>query len=157
MTASAHIVQINVSSGGVPKLPVDAATVGPLGIDGDGHDDKAHHGGPERALCLFALERIEALQAEGHAIAPGTTGENVTLSGVDWETVRPGTRFLLGSEVIAEVTRDTSPCKTIKESFVDGDFNRINERTNPGWSRAYARVVRGGVMRPGDAVAVEQA
>ena len=37
------------------------------------------HGGPERALCLFSLERILELQAEGHPIFPGAAGENITI------------------------------------------------------------------------------
>ncbi|PYM54959.1 MAG: MOSC domain-containing protein, partial [Candidatus Rokuibacteriota bacterium] len=52
-----RIAQVNVSPGGVPKRPVPEARVTPLGIEGDGHRDRERHGGPERALCLFALER----------------------------------------------------------------------------------------------------
>ena len=145
-----RIVQISVSPGGVPKLPVEAAEVAELGIVGDGHADAEHHGGPERALCLFSLERIRALQAEGHPIAPGSTGENLTLEGIDWELVVPGARLRLGAHVLAEVTRYTTPCKTIRNSFAGGDFNRIHHAIHPGWSRVYARVLRGGVIRPGD-------
>ncbi|GBD24484.1 hypothetical protein HRbin29_02162 [bacterium HR29] len=147
-----RITQINVSPGGVPKLPVSEARVGPLGIEGDGHNDTENHGGPERALCLYSLERIEALRREGHPIAPGSAGENVTISGLDWDRVRPGSRLRLGSSVLVEVTRFTTPCKTIRGSFLGGDFNRIHHALHPGWSRVYARVLQGGVIRPGDAV-----
>jgi len=34
--------------------------------------------------------RIEALQNEGHPIAFGSTGENLTVSGIDWQRVVPG-------------------------------------------------------------------
>lgn len=147
-----RIVQISISPGGVPKRPVAEARVGPLGIDGDGHADAEHHGGPERALCLWSLERIAALQAEGHPVAPGTAGENLTIAGLDWDLVVPGVRLLLGEGVLAEVTRYTTPCKTIRGSFRDGDFTRIHHVRFPGWSRVYARVLAGGVLRPGDAV-----
>ncbi len=83
MAAPVTIVQVNVSKGGVPKLPVLRADVTALGIRGDGHDDREHHGGAERALCLFSLERIAAIAAEGHPIAQGATGENVTIAGLD--------------------------------------------------------------------------
>lgn len=152
MEVRGSIVQVNVSPGGVPKLPVPEAVVTELGIVGDGHHDTENHGGPERALCLYALERIEALRAEGHPIAPGTTGENVTIAGIDWERVVPGARLRLGAGVIVEVTRYTTPCKTIRGSFADGDSNRIHHRLFPGWSRVYARVLRGGIIRPGDPV-----
>jgi len=144
------IVQVSVSKGGVPKLPVLEAQVGELGLAGDGHDDTANHGGPERALCLFSLERIEAMAAEGHPIAPGSTGDNVTLSGIDWDAVVPGARLRLGADVLVEVTRYTTPCKTNAASFKDGDFNRMHQNLFPGFSRVYARVLAGGAIRPGD-------
>ncbi len=56
---------MNVSRGGVPKRGVARALCGPLGLEGDGHDDP-NHGGPARALCLYALVLYLALQREGH-------------------------------------------------------------------------------------------
>lgn len=153
MSAAGSIVQVNRSGGGVPKLPVPRADVTTLGIAGDGHDDRVNHGGPERALCLFAIERIEALAVEGHTIEAGAAGENITTRGIDWETVVPGARFRLGDGVLVEVTRYTTPCKTIEASFLAGNFNRIHQNVNPGWSRVYAKVLREGSIRPGDPIA----
>jgi len=147
-----RILQLAISRGGVPKLPVMEAEVGELGIAGDAQNNTRDHGGPERALCLFAAERIEALRAEGHPIAPGTAGENITTEGIDWDRVTAGTRLRLGAGVLIEVTRDTTPCKTIAGSFVDGAFARISEKLHPGWSRVYARVIAGGIVRPGDSI-----
>ena len=83
MPQQAHIVQVNVSDGGVPKLPIAEGEVTSTGIVGDRQRDTEHHGGPQRAICLLAAERIEALQAEGHPIVPGGTGENITTRGID--------------------------------------------------------------------------
>ena len=60
---SAVIHQINASRGGVPKLPLPSADVGLRGITVDVQRDKLAHGSPDQALCLFALEIIERLQA----------------------------------------------------------------------------------------------
>ena len=60
MAATGRVAQVNVSPGGVPKRPVERAELGALGLDGDGHTFHGH-GGPQRALCLWSLERIEAL------------------------------------------------------------------------------------------------
>lgn len=152
MAGKAMIAQVNVSGGGVPKKPVKQAVVGELGIAGDYQANSRSHGGVERALCLYAEEVIAAVRAEGHPIAPGTAGENITTRGLDWSLVQPGARFRLGGEVVIEITRFTTPCKTIRGSFEGGDFNRIHHRLHPGWSRAYARVLQGGVIQPGDAV-----
>lgn len=150
MTQRGSIVQVSISRGGVPKLPVAEGVVTELGIEGDGHDNPDLHGGPERALCLFSIERIEAMAAEGHPIAAGSTGENITLRGIDWDLVVPGSRLRLGRDVVVEVTRYTTPCKTNARWFIGGDINRMHQNLFPGFSRVYARVLAGGVVRPGD-------
>lgn len=146
------IAQISLSQGGVPKLPVAEAEVGVMGIAGDGHDDPLNHGGPERALCLFAAERVEALQAEGHPIAFGAIGENITTRGVDWDEVQPGAWLKLGSDVVIQVTRFTVPCATIMHCFAGADPTRVLQNAYPGWSRVYARVLSGGTIRAGDPI-----
>lgn len=149
-----RIHQINVSRGGVPKLPIDEAYVTALGVEGDVQANRKYHGGPERALCLYALEIIERVAAEGHPIASGTTGENITTVGLDWATLAPGARLELGDEVEIEITSYTVPCRTIAASFVAGGFRRILQEKHPGESRLYARVLREGRIRTGDAVRV---
>jgi MOSC domain-containing protein YiiM len=142
-----------VSGGGVPKLPVAAATVTVDGVTGDRQRNLKYHGGVDRALCLYSAELIEALRREGHPIAVGTTGENVTVAGLDWTHVVPGVRLALGSAVV-EVTSYTRPCRTISASFVGGRTGRMSQRTHPGWSRVYARVVVAGTVRAGDPVRI---
>jgi MOSC domain-containing protein YiiM len=151
-THSPHIFQINISNGGVPKLGLRQAGVEVLGVTGDQHRDTQHHGGPERAVCLYSLEHILALQAEGHPVFPGSTGENLTLAGLDWGQVAPGTRLRLGPEVLVEVTHFTTPCNNIADSFKDRDYGRISQTRCPGWSRVYARVLETGSVRVGDKV-----
>src|SRR5918911_3422009 len=147
----AIIVSLNRSHGGVPKLPVTEACVTTRGLEGDRQRDLKHHGGPDRALCLYSLERIEALRREGHPISPGSIGENVTIAGLPWERVTPGVRLRLG-DVEVEVTAFTEPCNTIRFSFSDRRSVRVSQVAAPGWSRVYARVLREGMVRVGDVV-----
>jgi MOSC domain-containing protein YiiM len=150
------IFQINASRGGVPKRPVPFAEVGELGLSIDKQTHTHVHGGPERALCLYALERIMALQSEGHPIYPGAVGENITLSGVDWDTcAKTGARLRLGREVLIELTQPAVPCNQIIGAFKDGDSTRISDRKHPGWARMYARVLNGGTIHIGDEVSIE--
>ena len=144
------VASINRSGGGVPKGRVSDAKVSRLGLLGDTQNDKIHHGGAERAVCVYSLERIRALQHEGHPIDVGTAGENITLEGIDWDLVVPGVRVKLGDQVVLEIASFTSPCKTIKASFIDERFVRISQKLHPGWSRVYARVVSEGEIRLGD-------
>jgi len=112
-----------------------------------------HHGGPDRAVCLYSLERINALRAEGHPIGPGTAGENVTIAGLDWDRVTPGTRLVLGA-VELEITAFAAPFETIVGSFGDKRSTRISQKVHPGWSRVYARVLTEGELAAGDTVAI---
>jgi MOSC domain-containing protein YiiM len=148
----AHIFQINTSPGGLPKHGTIKADVTGEGIIGDQHRDMVHHGGPNRALCLYALEHIQALQAEGHPVFPGAMGENLTLSGMAWEQIIPGVKLKLGDSVVLEVTDFTVPCNHLKPFFIQADISRVGQKTRPGWSRVYARVVQGGTITVGDRV-----
>lgn len=151
-----HIHQINLSNGGVPKLPVPEARITAKGLDGDRQRSRVYHGGPDRAVCLFSLELIEALQAEGHAIFPGSSGDNLTLAGVDWATLKPGDRLSVGRDVRLEITSFAAPCKQNTCWFKDGDFQRISQENHPGWSRLYAKVLDEGLVRVGDPVILEE-
>lgn len=150
-----HVHQVNVSNGGVPKRPVFEARVTEKGVAGDRQRNQNVHGGPDRAVCLFSLELIERLQDEGHPIDAGSSGENLTLAGLDWDLVKPGIVLSVGPDVQLEVTSYTVPCSHNAQWFRNEDYHRISQKKNPGWSRVYAKVLREGVVRPGDAVTVE--
>jgi len=152
--AQGRVLQVNVSPGGVPKLPIEMARVGKWGIVGDGHRDLTVHGGPHMALCLFGIEAIERLQAEGHPIEPGGAGENLTTLGVEWSLLPLGARALIGTEVEIELSGDAGPCKTIRGNFSDGQFSRMSIDSHPADSRMYARVLREGEIHAGDPITV---
>lgn len=149
-----HVHQINISNGGVPKKPVLEAVVTQEGLGGDRQKNRTVHGGPDRAVCLYSLELIERLQDEGHAIDAGSSGENLTLAGLDWDQVTPGVVLAVGPTVRLEVKSYTTPCELNARWFRDGRFSRISQKKNPGWSRVYAKVLEGGLVRPGDAVEI---
>ena len=144
---------INVSNGGVPKLPRRACFVGTGGLDGDRQRDLRYHGGPDRAVCLYSLDLIEALRAEGHCIAPGTIGENLTVQGVDWAAMKPGATVQVGT-VVLQLTDYSAPCSNIAGSFQRRQYVRVNQKVHPGWSRLYARVLTEGTVQTGDAVLI---
>jgi MOSC domain-containing protein YiiM len=148
-----RIASINRSDGGVPKRPVAAALIRAGGVEGDRQRDLRYHGGPDRAVSLYSLDLIESLQAEGHPIEEGTTGENLTISGLDWSRLVPGVKLRVG-EVLLELTKYAVPCQNIAGSFRGGDITRISHKLHAGWSRIYARVLQEGTVRTGDEVEV---
>jgi MOSC domain-containing protein YiiM len=149
----ATVAAINVSDDGLPKHPVERAMVAVGGVSGDRQRDLVHHGGRERAVCLYSSELIAALRGEGHPIEPGSAGENLTVRGVPWEVMTVGTRVYI-SGVELEVTGFADPCHTLRPFFTDETFTRISQKVHPGWSRVYARVVKPGTVAVGDGVSV---
>jgi MOSC domain-containing protein YiiM len=97
------------------------------------------------------LDLIQSLQAEGHPITAGSTGENLTVAGVDWDEMTTGVEVRIGA-VMLVLTQPADPCKLIAKSFREHSFSRISRRTHAGWSRMYARVLNEGVVAVGDAV-----
>jgi MOSC domain-containing protein YiiM len=136
----------------VPKRAIDEAEVGPHGLAGDDHADRRYHGGPDRAVCLYSMELLEALADEGHPVAPGALGENVTTRGVDLGALVPGDRLALGDAVVLEIASYADPCRTIAHCFLDRAYDRVSHKRHPGSSRLYARVLVGGRVRTGDSV-----
>lgn len=150
---SGLVHSINISNGGVPKTPVDEAKLVQGGLDGDFNRFRSENrsGDPDRAVCLFSLERIQDLQEEGHPIMVGSTGENVTISGIDWSSMRVGMRIAIGEAKI-ELSEPCAPCGKIGGSFSGRSFSRIDHDMEQGWSRWLARVVEEGTISTGDAV-----
>lgn len=151
MAGSLHAV--NVSDGGVPKLARVQGLVLARGLEGDRQRDLEYHGGPDRAVCLYSLELLQALRAEGHPVAAGCMGENFTVSGIEWNAMQPGARLQVG-EVLLVLTDYAAPCTNLAPFFVERRFSRVSQKKHPGWSRLYARVLREGTVRVGDAVAL---
>jgi MOSC domain-containing protein YiiM len=154
-TSPAHgtVVSLHRSAGGVPKLEVASARITIDGMAGDRQRNLKHHGGPDRALCLYSLDLMEALRAEGHPVQPGAMGENVLIRGLAWEGMVPGVRLRLGA-VEVELTAFAHPCRNISAAFNQERIERVSVKVHPGWSRVYARVIVEGVLASGDPVVV---
>src|SRR5256885_9758167 len=148
-----RVLQVNISPGGVPKLPVAEARVERDGLVGDRHDHDTVHGGPHRAVSLFAIEAIERVQADGHpGVEPGAVGENLTTEGIELARLPVGTRLAIGADLVLEVSGPANPCDVIKGAFAGGKSGRISILLHPEDSRMYAGVLHDGIVRPGDRI-----
>jgi len=146
------IVSININAnGGVPKYPVNQAYIGKYRVSGDKQNDLKHHGGENRAVCLYSMDLITELKNEGHPIFVGSTGENITIQGQDWNKLKQGVLLEIGQATI-ELTHPAPPCKTIAKSFKEGHFVRISEKKHPGWARWYAKVLKEGIVHENEKV-----
>ena len=147
-----EVHSINVSDGGVPKSMVESANILKGGVQGDFNRFRASRGGSaDRAVCIFSLELIQRLKHEGHPIEIGSTGENLTIRGVEWESLSEGTHLEIG-DVVLELSEPCAPCSKIGESFIGRRFDRVDHDNEYGWSRWLARVLREGEVTVGDSV-----
>lgn len=130
---------------GGPKTPVDAAVLEKdRGFAGD-----AHAGPGDRQVSLLAVESLAKMRG-GCTVKPGDCAENILTSGVDWPALPVGTRFRIGDAVL-EITRIGKEC--VRKCAV---YHRLGDCILPR-EGAFARVLRGGVVRPGDAITMEKA
>jgi MOSC domain-containing protein YiiM len=132
---------------GIVKAPVADAEIGRLGMGGDAICDREHHGGADQAVYLYFQSDYDWWRDTlGHAIAPGTFGENLTIAGLDGTTVAIGDRFAIGPALL-EVTYHRTPCMTFAARMGDpGWVRRFHRAGRPG---AYCRVLAEGRVEPG--------
>jgi MOSC domain-containing protein YiiM len=152
-TTSGTVVQLNVSGGGVPKLPVERAEVGWSGLEGDRQAARVHHGRPWQALCVWSAEVIDRFAEMGNPIGYGSAGENVTVRGLPWDRVRPGAHLRIGT-VECQVSAYSLPCSKNARWFLDGDSTVMHHERGPV-SRVYATVTAPGAVAQGDEVVLE--
>ena len=138
--------------GGVPKPSVDSIDVRLNGVYGERIRDTKHHGGPKRAVCILSNQTLQFLQQDGHPISGGSTGENLLID-IDEDSLRPGVRLKF-DHVKLEITTPAPPCKTIQESFTDGDFKQLSHKLNPQRTRWYAKVIQEGIIRIDEVVEI---
>ncbi len=137
---------------GIFKRPVQ----GPVeilsgGLAGDTISDTANHGGPDQAVYVFGAPDYAWWSDElGRELAPGTFGENLTVSHLESARLCVGDRLCIGP-VVLEVTAPRIPCLTLAVRMGDRAFlKRFRRVERPG---LYCRVVRGGEVRADDKVA----
>jgi MOSC domain-containing protein YiiM len=83
------IVQVNVSSGGIPKRAIESAELTEAGIVGD-EWRFPFHGGRRKAVLLVTTEGLDDVIAQGFALFPGALGEKLTTRGLDRRALRLG-------------------------------------------------------------------
>ena len=131
-------VNVSLNKGERKKAVPEATLLVEHGIEGD-----AHAGDWHRQVSLLAMESIAKMQALGLDVGEGDFAENITTQGVDLVHLPIGSRFTLG-ETLLEVTQIGKECHTRCAIFYQaGDCVMPKEGI-------FARVITGGVVRPGD-------
>ncbi|MDQ1578915.1 MAG: hypothetical protein QOE21_1602 [Microbacteriaceae bacterium] len=138
-----------------------------LGVEGDAHSGKTvqHRSRVAqdptqpnlRQVHLIHSELFDEVAAEGFTVTPGQMGENVTTAGIDLLGLPRGTVLQLGADARIEITGLRNPCSQIN-GFEPGLLKAVLGTAENGdvvrKAGIMAVVTRGGVVRPGDAIAV---
>ena len=114
------------------------------GLIGDAHADCCTH----RQVSLLAVESINKMQGLGFSVGPGDFAENLTTEGIDLVSLPVGTRLSIEGRVILEVTQIGKECHT-----GCAVFRQVGKCIMPK-EGVFARVIRGGIVRPGDRLRV---
>ncbi len=111
-----------------------------------------------RQVHLIHSELHTWLGERGFSVVAGQMGENVTTRGLDILALSAGTRLRLGGEAVVELTGLRNPCAQL-EGIQPGLMAAVLDRDPNGelvrLAGVMAVVVTGGIVRPGDAIAVE--
>lgn len=123
------------------KLPrTEARLVANFGLEGD-----RHAGRPERQVSILNAETVDELAGAGMPVEPGILGENITVEGLPIMDLHEGARLRIGQAEL-EITGDRPACREMLEIHVDALKAMV------GRAGKMARVVRGGLVRPGDPI-----
>jgi MOSC domain-containing protein YiiM len=155
------IVQVNISTGGLPKRAITEGWITPLGIEGDLHAHPNIHGGPLKAILIIASEVVDDLVERGYPLFYGAMGENLTTQGIDIRRIRIGDQIRAGGALL-EITQPRGPCSALDiygESLrLEVYEQKVKQRnyTSARWGMSgfYASVVTPGPVRAGDAISL---
>ncbi len=128
----------------------EAEAVAGMGLKGDRYCERTgcYSGGDECQVTLIEAEELEAIAADsGLRVLDGEHRRNIVTRGVRLDALA-GHAFRVGDAVLA-FDRPRPPCAYIQSITEPG-----MTRALAGRSGICAQVVKGGIIRPGDDIAV---
>lgn len=119
-----------------------------LKFNGDGQADLVHHGGVDKAVCVYSGEHYRYWEKElNEDLVYGAFGENITISGLCEEDVCIGDTFQIG-EAIVQVTQPRQPCFKLAKKYNIPKLPLYFQET--GYTGFYFRVLKEGWVSPAD-------
>lgn len=111
-------------------------------FNGDGQADLVHHGGVDKAVCVYTGDHYPYWEQElNQDLVYGAFGENITVSGMREEDVCIGDTFELG-QAIVQVTQPRQPCFKLAKKYNIPKLPLYFQET--GYTGFYFRVLKEG-------------
>jgi MOSC domain-containing protein YiiM len=140
---------------GIFKFPVTGSVqLSKLGLPGDVIISTEHHGGVDQAVYVYGEDDYQWWGKElGKELAPGTFGENLTISQLESADFNIGDLLHIG-DVVLQVTSPRVPCGTFAARMEDPQWvKRFRYAERPGF---YCRVMKEGALSADMSVKVEK-
>lgn len=140
---------------GICKQPVHS----PLrllksGFEGNGVADLRHHGGPDKAVCVYSSAHYPHWEDTlGIRLPAAAFGENLTLSDLYEDDICIGDIFQLGTAVV-QVSQPRQPCSTLAARYGRSDFVKLV--VDSGYTGCYFKVLEEGIVREGDELVIKE-
>lgn len=140
---------------GYNKTPVaQMVFLSKLNFAGDGQGDLVHHGGEDKAICVYPFEHYDYWKGElGISLMFGAFGENLTTEGMLEDEICIGDIFQIG-EAVVQVSQPRQPCYKIAAKYGMKDFPAKIQET--GYTGYYLRVLQEGWVTPGGKLSLMQ-
>ncbi len=134
---------------GIMKMPVqDPLWLSSVNFTGDAQGDLVHHGGKEKAVCVYPYEHYAHWSGViGKPLAYGAFGENATTRGMTETDVCIGDIFRMG-EAIVQISQPRQPC--YKLAMKHGVPDLPLQVQESGYTGYYFRVLEEGMVSKQD-------
>jgi len=139
---------------GLPKIKVDNTMITLSGIKGDYNNFRKikKNNDPNMSILILCMDVIDELNKEGWPVKPGDLGENITITGINYDDLAPKQKYYIDSALI-EITLICDPCSSLKVLPYIGN-KRINDfiktmMNRRGW---YAKVLKVGKIKQGSLI-----
>jgi MOSC domain-containing protein YiiM len=140
---------------GICKVPVsEPLLLRQLGFEGDGVGDMKHHGGPDKAVCVYSTDHYPYWQGiMGGKLPVAAFGENLSVANLREEDICIGDIFELGTALV-QVSQPRQPCKTLAARCGRDDMIRLV--VDSGRTGFYLRVLKEGRAEKGSMLILKE-
>jgi len=130
---------------GIFKSPIEGDIyLSKLNFAGDEQADLVHHGGVDKAVCVYPYLHYPYWEKElGQSLSYGAFGENLTVDGMPEDEVCIGDVYQLG-EAVVQVSQPRQPCHKLAKRYDVADLPLKIQDT--GYTGFYFRVLQEGML-----------
>jgi MOSC domain-containing protein YiiM len=138
---------------GMCKQPVSGAVfLSKHGFEGDGVGDHRHHGGEDKAVCVYSFDHYPYWGFTLNMTMPAAAfGENLSVEGMREGDVCIGDVYRMGTAVV-QVSQPRQPCRTLAARYGRDDLMKLV--VDSGMTGFYFRALTEGLVQAGDVVSL---